>query len=74
MAIPYFSLFKRKPLLPETKLLKIYFKPLPDITAYELAFIVKNSGWLGLNGPILIPEDTWIKLDFSIHRHFGAEP
>jgi len=55
----------------EEPTMKIWFVPCDNITAYELAQILKKtSGLSGLTGAIYINQDNWYALSTMIKRHF----
>lgn len=55
---------------PEPVPFEARFKPLPDISAYELAVIVMKT-IPTLNQPVSFPHGSWETIDPMVRRHFG---
>lgn len=53
---------------PEAYTIEKCFYPRADITAYELAVIVKNGG----KDPVLFRPGDWASLPAGVTRHFGT--
>jgi hypothetical protein len=67
-----FSIFKRQ---PKPEMVTVYFTPLPNITAYDLADMLSRMVLtLPLRYGVSIPKDTYDTMPLRHRRHWSLIP